>query len=418
MRSLKFQAFCHFSFPLQTAKNLSSSPQSARSSSTVGCPLSTTDSLYGEPLPVESTSSYNLPQAEESETTDETIHESQSQSTSQVCESHVYNVVVSMHVPSVFIHPHDENYESEDSNKPEHSHHPQDDIHPEIAAQVPFEFCQHSLGRFSNAPYIQEEGDLGMKDVLPSEIDEREINVVEGKTEAWKNMLEESVPPPFPMNDHTTEDVCSLTEALQHPLETGTQQEVEFVSVLTAETSKTVKVMLTVEEMDGLVASCLEQDRETHSAPICTPEDTSDLELNVTHEEAEEDPNNSEQGLVFTSNHQTTQETSEQASVSETSSPFAFYPQPSTVLSSTEKDFTCQGDERFVTALQDSETTLPLPRETSNMSTISKNEPEVVLERCVTASFTFFSAAVCLAVGIQEPSIFLVVGLFLLSLCF
>ncbi|XP_057213028.1 uncharacterized protein si:ch211-167b20.8 isoform X2 [Triplophysa rosa] len=446
---------------IDTAKNLSSPPQSTRSFSTAGCPLSTTDYLQGEPLPLESTSSYNSPQTE---TTDETIqsstlHESQSQSTSQLCESqvNVFNVVLSMPVPTVFVHPCDENDESEDSNKPDHSLHPQqDDIHPEIAVQVPFEFGQHLSGRLSDAPHIQEEYDLKKKDVecVLSEIDGTEMNVVEEqsqnvgeeKTETYFDMLEESVPPPFSKsvkNYHTTEDVeehrvtmtvHSLIEALQHPLETGIQeQEVEFVSMLTAETSKTVKVMLTVEstkkggeEMDGLAASCLKQDRETHSAPICPPEDTSNHELNITMQEPNENPNNGEQGIpVSTSNHQTTtQETSELASVSETSSTahdIAFSPQPSSVLSSTEEDLTCQGGKSSVTAIQtckDLETTLPLPRETSNMSTVSKNETEVILERCVTASFTFFSAAVCLAVGIQDPSIFLFVGLFLMSLCF
>ncbi|XP_056629235.1 protein phosphatase 1 regulatory subunit 3A [Triplophysa dalaica] len=446
---------------IDTAKNLSSPPQSTRSLSRAGCPLSTTASLQGEPLPLESTSSYKSPQ---DETTDETVqsstlHKSQSQSTSQFCESlvDVFNVVLSMPVPTVFVHPCDENYESEDSNKPDHSLHPQqDDIHPEIPVQVPFELGQHLSGRFSDAPHIQEEDDLKKKYVvcIQSEIDGTGMNVVEEqsqnvgeeKTENYFDKLEESVPPPFSKsvkNYHTTEDVeeqsvtmtvYSLIEAQYHPLETGIQeQEVEFVSLVTAETSKTVEVMLTVEstkkggeEMDGLAASCLQQDRETHSAPICPPEDTSNHELNITQEEPNEDPNNGEQGNpVSTSNHQTTaQETSELASISETSSmalDIAFYPQPSTVLSSAQEDLTCQGDKSSVIAIQtckDLETTLPLPRETGNMSTVSKNETEVILERCVTASFTCFSAAVLLAVGFQDPSIFLVVGLFLLSLCY
>lgn len=461
MRSLKFQAICHISFPLQTAKNLSSPPQSTRSLPRAGCPLSTTASLQGEPLPLESTSSYKSPQAE---TTDETIqsstlHESQSQSTSHFSESqvNVFNVVLSVPVPTVFVHPCDENYESEDSNKPDHSLHPQqDDIHPEIPVQVPFELGQPLSGRFSDAPHIQEEDDLKKKYVvcIQSEIDGTGMNVVEEqsqnvgeeKTENYFDMLEESVPPPFSKsvkNYHTTEDVeeqsvtmtvYSLIEAQHLPLETGIQeQEVEFVSLVTAETSKTVEVMLTVEstkkggeEMDGLAASCLQQDGETHSAPICPPEDTSNHELNITQEEPNEDPNYGEQGNpVSTSNHQTTaQETSELASISETSSmalDIAFYPQPSTVLSSAQEDLTCLGDKSSVIAIQtckDLETMLSLPRETSNMSTVSKNETEVILERCVTASFTFFSAAVFLAVGFQDPSIFLVVGLFLLSLCY
>lgn len=449
---------------IETAKNLSSSPQSARSFSTTGCPLSTTDSLYGEPRPLESTLSYNSPQAEESETTQlSALHESESQSTSQFSEAqvNVYNAVPSMPVPTVFVHPCDENYELEDSNKPDHSLHlQQDDFHPEIAAQVPFELGQHSSGGFSDAPHIQEDDDLKEKkdvECLPSEIDGTEINVVEElsqnigeeKTETYLHKLEESMQPPSSTmnNDQKTEDVSltmtvhSLTEALQHPQETGTQeQEVEFVSMLTAETSKTVEVMLTVEstriggkEMDGSVASCLppclRQDRETHSSPICSLEDTSDNKLTITQElvlEPDEDPNNGEQAILMsTSDHQTTsQETSEQASISETSSTapdFAFDSQPSTVHFSTEEDLTCQRDEHSVTALQtckDSETKPPLPRESSIVSTISKNETEVALERCVTATFTFCSAAVCLAVGIQEPSILLVVGLFLLSLYF
>lgn len=422
------KAFRNFSFPLQTAKNLSSSPQSTRSSSTAGCPVSTTDCLYGEPLPLESTSSFNSPQAEESETTRlSTLHESQSQSTSQFSQAqvNVYNAVPSMSVPTVFVNPYDENYEFEDCNKPDHSlHMQQDDFHPEIAAQVPFDFGQHSSGGFSDEPDIQEEDDLKEKkdvECLLNLLEEQCQKLKEEKTDTY---LEASEQPPLLKkvnNDHTTEDVeehnltmtvHGLAEALQHPLESETRApKVEFVSMLTAQTFKSVEVTLTVEstrkgdkDMDGSVAS--------------------DHELTITEEELEpdEDPSKGERALMSTSDHQTTlEETLEKASVSEASSTspdFAFDSQPSTVLSSTEEDLTCQRDERAPQTCKDSETKPPLPRKSSIMSTVSKNETEVALERCVTASFTFCSAAVCLAVGFQEPSIFLVVGLFLLSLCF
>nr|XP_055024818.1 uncharacterized protein si:ch211-167b20.8 isoform X2 [Misgurnus anguillicaudatus] len=425
---------------IETAKNLSSSPES-----TAECHLSPTDSPSGEPLPSDSTSSNNSPQTESvtaDETVQSTLHEPEShESTLEYSEPqvHVFNVVPSTSPPSVF----DDYYEFEDFKE---------DFKLEVAAQVPFEFAQPSPCGFSDQWYFQEVDDLNEKKDV-EETDGTEVDVLEDQcldikeeTDTYFHVLDKSVQ--LENNDHAKEDVehqmavDSLPEGLQHHLEKETEeQEVDLLSLVTTEA---VEEMLTVdsirqggEEIDGLVASSLgvttRSDIDTHSSLIYPPAETSDHNLTTMQEERPntetvEDPDYIKQSILMsTSDHQTTaQGKSEPSDISEA---FPFIApelagdlQPSTVCSAIEEDLTChkscQGDEISGVAYQtykDSEIKLPLPTESSK---ISKNETEEILQKSMIASMTFFSAAVCLAVGIQEPSIFLVVGLFLLSLCF
>ncbi|XP_055024817.2 uncharacterized protein ppp1r3f isoform X1 [Misgurnus anguillicaudatus] len=425
---------------IETAKNLSSSPESKAE-----CHLSPTDSPSGEPLPSDSTSSNNSPQTESvtaDETVQSTLHEPEShESTLEYSEPqvHVFNVVPSTSPPSVF----DDYYEFEDFNIPQ-----KEDFKLEVAAQVPFEFAQPSPCGFSDQWYFQEVDDLNEKKDV-EEIDETEVDVLEDQcldikeeTDTYFHVLDKSVQ--LENNDHANEDVehQMAVFGLQHHLEKETEeQEVDLLSLVTTEA---VEEMLTVdsirqggEEIDGLVASSpgvtTRSDIDTHSSLIYPPAETSDHDLTTMQEEGPntetvEDPDYIKQSILMsTSDHQTTaQGKSEPSDISEA---FPFIApelagdlQPSTVCSAIEEDLTChkscQGDEISGVAYQtykDSEIKLPLPTESSK---ISKNETEEILQKSMIASMTFFSAAVCLAVGIQEPSIFLVVGLFLLSLCF
>ncbi|XP_051508519.1 protein phosphatase 1 regulatory subunit 3A [Myxocyprinus asiaticus] len=477
---------------IETAMNLSSSPQSIRHSSTAGCHPATTDILYGEPIPL---SSNNSPQTEESGTTGEAIQQlplpdPQSYPSQQLSEpqDQVYNVVPSLS-PTILVHLNDEKkeYDFEDSLKSKQSSHPhKDDFQSEISSQVPFEFGQPSLAGFSDAPHVQEEGINILKEEkdveeIQLEIDETETDMLEQpsqkiedeKTWSLFQMLEEAVQPHSSKtvnnNDATddvehlnlTADADSFSEGLQHPLEEGSQeQEVEVLSLVRAETTEAVEVLLTMEstkmggeEMAGLVASCLSvtnsgpirQDRETQSQPTYPLTDKSEPQLTTTRHQKEEglvleqselasvlpgDPNYGKQtNTMSTTDHQTTkQEKSGLASVSgmiSTTADFTFNLQPSTVHTSTEHnviyDKSFQGDELSAAPYQtckDSETPLPLPRESTKICEISKDQTEVTVDKSLIASFTFFIAVVCLAAGIQEPSIFLFVGLFLLSLCF
>ncbi|XP_072537822.1 uncharacterized protein [Salminus brasiliensis] len=61
------------------------------------------------------------------------------------------------------------------------------------------------------------------------------------------------------------------------------------------------------------------------------------------------------------------------------------------------------------------ESQLPLPSESLEDPSA---EPEVALGQTLILSFAFLSAAICLVVGLQDASVFLVMGLFLVSLCF
>ncbi|XP_065103141.1 uncharacterized protein ppp1r3f isoform X2 [Paramisgurnus dabryanus] len=290
-------------------------------------------------------------------------------------------------------------------------------------------------------PDLNEKKDV--EEIDGTEVDELEDQCpdIKEETETYFHVLDKSVQ--LENNDHASEDVehhmavDSLPEGLQHHLEKETEeQEVDLLSLVTAET---VEEMLTLdsirkggEEIDGLVASCLgvttRQDIETHSSLIYPPAETSDHDLTTMQEEVPvmetgEDPDYIKPSILMsTSDHQTTvQGKSEPSHISEApfiAPEFAGDLQPSTLSSAIEEDLTChkscQGDEISAVAYQthkDSEIKLPLPTESSE---ISKNE---TLQKSMIASMTFFSAAVCLAVGIQEPSIFLVVGLFLLSLC-
>ncbi|XP_067251121.1 protein phosphatase 1 regulatory subunit 3A isoform X5 [Chanodichthys erythropterus] len=441
----------------ETAKNLSSSPESTRTSSKAGCALSTSDTPFGEPLPLESMSSSNLPQTEESGLQPLILPFPQSQSTQQSSEAQneVHNVSsIFLSLPAVLIHPYDgpetTKDEFEDSNKPTHAQ--KDDFQLEILAQVPFEFGQSSLAGFPDTTHIQEEG---MKDVKEKEdIEENDCtsedmlekpsqNIGEDKTGTNFHILEEAKQPP-PSNEvnNTTEDVekLSLSKNIQHTLEEGIQeQKVELVSSVRLETTKAVEVESTKlddEETDILVASCLShshlvptrQDRETQSLLLHS---TSDKPATIQHQQEEglvldpilhEDPKLDNQIIsMCTPEHQTSkQEKLKLVSVSETS-PTAFDLQPSTVHSSAEDDLTSEGDEPSTAPYQtskDSETQHTLPRDGTELSQISKDQTEVTLDTCLMVSMIFFSAVICLAVGIREPSALLYVGLFLLSLWF
>lgn len=429
---------------------MSSSPESTRTSSKAGCPLSTSDTPFGEPLPLESVSSSNLPQTEESGLQPLILPFPQSQSTQQSSEAQdqVHNVVPSMFLslPAVLIHPYDgpetTKDEFEDSNKPTHAQ--KDDFQLEILAQVPFEFGQPSLAGFPDTTHIQEEG---MKDdKVKEDIEENDCtsedmlekpsqNIGEDKTGTNFHVLEEAKQPP-PSNEvnNTTEDMekLSLSKNLQHTLEEGIQeQKVELVTkAVEVESTK-----LDDEETDVLVASCLShshlvptrQDRETQSLLIHS---TSDKPATIQHQQEEElvldpilhkDPKLDNQTIsMCTPEHQSKQEKPKLVSVSETS-PTAFDLQPSTVHSSAEDDLTSEGEEPSTAPYQtckDSETQHTLPRDGTELSQISKDQTEVTLDTCLMVSMIFFSAVICLAVGIREPSALLCVGLFLLSLWF
>lgn len=402
-------------------------------------------------------SSSNLPQTEESGLQPLILPFPQSQSTqlSSEAQDQVHNVVPSMFLslPAVLIHPCDgpetTKDEFEDSNKPTHAQ--KDDLQLEILAQVPFEFGQPSLAGFPDKTHIQEQG---MKDKEKEDIEENYCtledilekpsqNIEEDKTETNFHLLEEAKQPPASNEvNNTTEDTekLSLSKNFQHTLEEGIQeQKVELVSSVRLETTKAVEVESTKlddEETDILVASCLSrsllvptrQARETQSLLIHS---TSDTPATIQHQQEEglvldpilhEDPKLDNQTIsMCTPEHQTSkQEKPKLVSVSETS-PTAFDLQPSTVRSVAEDDLTSEGDEPSAAPYQawkDSETQHTLPRDGTELSQISKDQTEVTLDTCLMASMIFFSAVICLAVGIREPSALLYVGLFLLSLWF
>ncbi|KAK7135792.1 hypothetical protein R3I94_014464 [Phoxinus phoxinus] len=450
---------------IETAKNVSSSPESTRNSSMAGCSLSTSDTPFGEQLPLGSMSSSNSPQTEESGLQPLILSIPQSQSTQQSSEAQdqVYSVVpsVSLSLPTVLIHCYDDpettKDEYKDSNKSNQSLHPQkDDFQLEILVQVPFEFGQPSLAGIPDMPHIQEEGmkDIKEKDdieenegTLEDMLEELSLNIEEDKTGTNFHMLEESKQPPSSNEvNNTTEGMekLSLSE-LQQTLKKGIQeQKVELVSIFRVETTKAVEVESTKmddEETDVLVASCLSpshlgptrQNRETQSLLI---QPTSDKLAIMQHQQEEvfiSDPSAIDSGLLedpkldnqsismCTSEHPTSkQEKPKLVSVSETS-PTDFDLQPSTVHSSAEDDLTFQDDEPSTASYQtckNSETQHALQRAGTEHSQISKDQTEVTLDTCLMASATFFSAVICLAVGIREPSVFLYVGLFLLSFWF
>lgn len=444
---------------------MSSSPESTRNSSKAGCSQSTSDTPFGEQLPLGSISSSNSPQTEESGLQPFILSIPQSQSTQQSSEAQdqIYNVVpsVSLSLPAVLIHCYDDpettKDELKDSNKPNQSLHPQkDDFQLETLVQVPFEFGQPSLSEIPGTPHIQDEG---MKDVKEKEdIEENEgtledmqesQNIEEDKTGTNFHMLEEAKQPPSSNEvNNTTEGMEELSLLkIQHTLKEGIQeQKVELVSLFRVETTKAVEVESTKmddEETDVLVASCLSpshlgptrQNRETQSLLI---QPMSDKLAIMQHRQEEvfildpsvidsvllEDPKLDNQTIsMCTSEHPTSkQEKPKLVSVSETS-PTDFDLQPTSVHSLAEDDFTFQGDEDEPSTApyqtcKNSETQHALPRTGTELSQISKDQTEVTLYTCLMASVTFFSAVICLAVGIQEPSIFLYVGLFLLSFWF
>ncbi|XP_073674729.1 uncharacterized protein [Garra rufa] len=432
---------------VETAKNLSSSPESTRTSSTAGYPQSTSDTPLGEPLAQKSMSPNNLPQTEEPST----LSVPQSQSTQQFSEpqDQVYNAgpSLSFPLPVVLIHHYDHTETTkdglEDSNKPDQSLNPQkEDFHIEMLAQVPFKLGHPSLAGFPDMPQIQEEGMENAKekedveekdDTLADVLEEPSRNIEEDKTGTCFHMLEEAIQPPSSKEvNNATEDA----EKLSFSEEGVQEQKVELVSSTEGETTKTVEVESTKvddEETDGLVASCLShldptrQDKEFQSLLI---HPASDKPETIQHQQEEEgldldpsmmasvlpeDPNfdNPTMSMCILE-HPTSKEAEkpELISISETP-PTAFDLQPSTVNSSAEDDSTFEGDETST-----HETLHTLPRPGTELSQISKDQPEVTLYTCLLVSATVFSAVICLAVGIQEPSAFLCVGLFLLSLCF
>ncbi|XDV49014.1 hypothetical protein PO909_018344 [Leuciscus waleckii] len=450
---------------IEAAKNVSSSPESTRNSSEAGCSLSTSDTPFGEQLPLESMSSSNSPQTEESGHQPLILSIPQSQSTQQSSEAQdqVDNVVpsVSLSLPTVLIHCYDDpkttKDEFKDTNKPNQSLHPQkDDFQLEILVQVPFEFGQPSLAGIPDTPHIQEEGVKDVKEkedieenegTLEDMLEEPRQSIEEDKTGTNFHMLEEAKPPPSSNEvNNTTEGMEKLSlSKLQHTLKEGIQEhKVELVSLFRVETTKAVELESTKmddEETDVLVASCLSpshlgptrQNRETQSLLI---KSTSDKLAIMQHQQEEvfildpsvidsvllEDPKLDNQTIsMCTSEHPTSkQEKPKPVSVSETS-PTDFDLQPSAVHSSAEDDLTFQGDEPSTAPYQtckNSENQHALPRTGTEQSQISKDQTEVTLDTCLMVSVTFFSAVICLAVGIREPSVFLYVGLFLLSFWF
>ncbi|XP_052419643.1 protein phosphatase 1 regulatory subunit 3A isoform X2 [Carassius gibelio] len=442
---------------IETAKNLSSSPESTRISSTAGCPQSTSDTPLGEPLALESMSSNNLPQTEESGLQQLTLSIPQSRSTPQFSEpqDQVYNVgpSLTLPLPAVIIHYCDLSEttkdEFEDSSKPEQALLSQkDDFHTEMLAQVPFELSQPSLAGFPDMPQILEEGmnninvfeDVGEKDATLADMLEELSRNVENKTGTCFHMLEEAkqLHPSKEVNDATKEaKKPDLSEALQHPLEEGIQeQKVELVSSVRVDTIAAIEVEST--KMDVLEASCLfpsylgptRPDKESQSL-LVHPD--SDKPVNIKHLQEEElvldpsmltsvhpkDPKLDHHQTITTCipAHPTSKpEKPELTSISEAS------PKPaSTVNTSAEDDLSFKGDEMSTAPYQmckDPETQHTLPRPGTEPSPISKDQNEVSLDTCLMVSATFLSAVICLAVGIQEPSVFLCVGLFLLSLWF
>ncbi len=408
-------------------------------------------------------SSNNLPQTEESGLQPLTLSNPQSRSTPQFSEpqDQVYNVgpSLSLPLPAVLIHHYDQpkitKDEFEDSRKPDQSLHSQkDDFQTEMLAQVPFELSQPSLAGFPDMPQIQEEGmknvkekeDVVEKDVILADVlEEPSRNVKEPETGTCFHMLEKAKQPPSSKEvNNATKNVekLHLSEGIQHPLEEGIQEhKVELVSSVRVDTTKTIEVESTKmdEETDDLEASCL---FPSHLGPTRPDKESQSLLLHLDskpatmHQQEEElvldpsmlvsvhpvDPKIDKQTITMCiPAHPTSKpEKPELISISETS-PTAFDLQSSSVNSSAEDDLTFEGDETSTAPYQtckDPETQHKLPRPGTELSQISKEQTGVSLKTCLVVSATFFSAVICLAVGIQEPSIFLCVGLFLLSLWF
>ncbi|XP_042618237.1 uncharacterized protein LOC109050849 isoform X2 [Cyprinus carpio] len=368
---------------IETAKNSSSSPESTRASSTAGCPQSTSDTPLGEPLALES--SNNLPQTEESGLQPSTLAVPQSRSTQQFSKPQYqfYNVgpSLSLPLPAVLVHHYDHpetaKDEFEDSSKPDQSLHPQkDDFHIDMLAQVPFELGQPSLAGLPDMPQIQEEGMQNVKDkedveekddILADVLEEPSRNIEEDKTGTYFQMLEEAKQPPSSNEvNNATKDVeeLSLSEGLQHPLEEGIQeQKIELVSSVRVETTKTIEVESTKmddEKTVGLVASCLLPSHLGHTRQDKESQSFFDKPATIQHQQ--------EEGLVL---------------------------DPCMLASVLPED-----------PLLDKQTiSMSIPEHLTS-------KPEK-LDTCLMVSATFFSAVICLAVGIQEPSFFLCVGLFL-----
>lgn len=406
-------------------------------------------------------SSSNSPQTEESGLQPLILSIPQSQSTQQSSEAkdQVHNVVPSLFLslPAVLIHPYDDpdttKDEFEDSNKPNQSLHEQkDDSQLEILTQVPFKFGQPSLAGFPDTPYIQEKGMKGVEEkedieenygTLEDILEEPSQNI-EDKSETNFHMLEEAKQPPSSNEvNNSTEDMekLSLSKNLKLTLEEHIQeQKVGLVSSVQVETTKVVDVESTKlddEETNVLEASCwlhshlgtTRQDRETQSLLVHLTSDKPPtmqhqleegivLDLSVIDSVLHEDPELDSQNISM--HTPTSKEKPKLVIVSETSAS-AFDLQPSPVHSSAEDDYTFEGDEPSSApykTCKDSETQHTLPRDGTELSQISKDQPEVTLYTCLMVSVTFFSAVICLAVGIQEPSSLLYMGLFLLSLWF
>ncbi len=400
-------------------------------------------------------SSNNLPQTEESGLQLLTLSNPQSRSTSQFSEpqDQVYNVGPSLSrpLPAVLIHHYDHpeitKDEFEDSRKLDQSLHSQkDDFQTEMLSQVPFELSQPSLAGFLDMPQIQEEGmknvkekeDVVEKDVtLADVLEEPSRNVEVDETGTCFHMLEKVKHPPSKEVNNATKAVekLHLSEGIQHPLEEGIQEhKVELVSSVRVDTTKTIEVESTKmdEETDDFEASCLfPSHKESQSLLLHLDSKPATMQ----HQQEEElvldpsmlasvhpvDPKIDKQTITMCiPAHPTSKpEKPELISISETS-PTAFDLQSSTVSSSAEEDLTFEGDETSSAPYQtckDPETQHKLPRPGTELSQISE-QTGVSLKTCLVVSATFFSAVICLAVGIQEPSIFLCVGLFLLSLWF
>ncbi|XP_052460189.1 uncharacterized protein LOC128018621 isoform X2 [Carassius gibelio] len=437
---------------IETAKNSSISPEFTRTSSTAGCPQFTLDTPPGEPLALELMSSNSLPQTEESGLQPSTLSVPQSRSTQQFSEpqDQFYNVGPSLPLPLPSVlehhydHPETSKDEFEDSSKPDQSLHPQKDyFHSDMLAQVPFELGQPSRAGLPDMPQIQEEGMQNVKDkedveekddILTDVPEEPSRNAGEDKTGTYFHMLEEAKQLPASNEVYNAVkdlEECNLSEGSQPPLEEGIpEQKLELVSSVRVETTKTTEVESTKmdeEETDGLVPSHLGPTRKDKESQSFLIHPVSNKPETIQHQQEEglvldpsmlasvlpDDPHldNQTVSMCIPEHPVSKPEKPELISISETL-PTALNLQPSTVNSS-EDELIFEGGEPSTAPYQTCEdpgTLHTLPRHGTKLSQISKDE---TLDTCLVVPATFFTVVICLAVGIQEPSFFLCVGLFL-----
>ncbi|XP_056319537.1 uncharacterized protein si:ch211-167b20.8 [Danio aesculapii] len=273
---------------------------------------------------------------------------------------------------------------------------------------------------------FQEKEDAVEIDEILADILEEPSQDLEKDTTCIQLFEGPKLPPSSKEVNIATEDAEKLSDSSEHPLDEGVQeQEVDLVSLIGIKTTKVFEVESTKtgdEEPDALVVSYLEttlQERVTQSLLIHPTSQEALLDPRTLASILPEDPEVDNQTVsMCTSEHPASQpEKPALVSGSETS-PRAFDHQPSTVQTSAEDYLRSEADELSQEACKDLEPQHTLPGVDSELSQISKDQAEVSLSTCLMVSVTFFTAVICLAVGIQEPSAFLCVGLFLLSLWF